>query len=133
MNGYLSDEKQLVYGVPQGEILSVTLFLLAMNKISKYLPQQVKMCLFADDLVIYSQDKNVHRIKVLLRQCLEGLDKWSNDTGFQFAVEKTKAMHFTKCQYNKFNPALKMEEMRIKYVKETKFLGMVIDDKMTWR
>lgn len=63
MNGLKSQQKNLTNGVPQGEVLSVSLFLVAINKIANEIPDTVKACLFADDLLIYSSGNDIYNIR----------------------------------------------------------------------
>lgn len=129
----LSDEKSLENGVPQGENLSVILFLIAMNKLEEYLPQEIKIGLFADDLVIYCSGKNINTIKLLLQRALRSLELWSQTTGFHFSTQKTKAVHFTKTHYYRYNPRLTIYEEPIKYSENIKFLGLILDNKLNWK
>lgn len=134
INNKLSDEKCIENGVPQGENLSVVLFLLAMNKLLEYLPKiGIEAGLFADDLVIYCRGKNIKSLKKLLERTLSNLELWSQSTGFRFSSEKTKAIHFTKLHYNRHNPRLQFCGKTISYVDNIKFLGLVLDNKLNWK
>ena len=53
VGGYISHNKQTNLGIPQGEVLSVNLFLLAINDIQGELLNKKDESLFADDLAIY--------------------------------------------------------------------------------
>ena len=58
VGGSTSQNKQTDLGVPQGGVLSVTLFLVAINGILGELGNGVDGSLFADDLAIYITTKN---------------------------------------------------------------------------
>ena len=49
----LSEKKRQDEGVPQGSVLSVTLFALAINGVTSVLPSNVLYTLFVDDLSTY--------------------------------------------------------------------------------
>lgn len=71
VNGFLSEIKTQENGVPQGETISVTLFLLAINNIISSLPPEVKFYLFADDLVIYTESKHLQDIQIKLQKAIK--------------------------------------------------------------
>lgn len=131
VNGYLSDEKLQTNGIPQGEILSVTLFLIAVNNITNFLPDRVYACLFADDLAIYYKGKNINTITLKIQNTLLNLEEWSKITGFKFSTLKTKAMLFTR-KRNLNRPTLKLYQQNIEYVDKLKFLGVTLDNKLNW-
>ena len=54
-NGYISQRRKTELGIPQGGVLSMTLFLVGINDILKKLGNGVDESLFADDLAIYTQ------------------------------------------------------------------------------
>ena len=58
VGGYTSQNKQTDLEIPQGRVLSVTLFLVALNDISGKLRNGVNGSLFADDLAIYITTRN---------------------------------------------------------------------------
>ena len=59
----LSDVYKQEMGVPQGSILSVTLFILKINSIIKCLPAEVRGSLYEDDFLICFRSKSVVAIK----------------------------------------------------------------------
>ena len=57
-------------GVPQGSILSVTLFSIKINNIVKALNPGVDCSLYVDDFLICYRSKHIHTIERQLQQCL---------------------------------------------------------------
>ena len=95
----LSDQQSQEEGVPQGSILSVTLFGIKINNIVKCLNPGVDCSLYVDDFLICYRSKNMHTIERQLQQCLNKLQVWSNENGFKFSTTKTQCVHF--CQQRK--------------------------------
>lgn len=63
LNRIKTEQKTQKNGVPQGEILSVPLFLVAINSVVSHIPKNIKKLFFADDLVILFRDKHIKNIK----------------------------------------------------------------------
>lgn len=59
----MSASYELENGLPQGSVLSVTLFLCAINSILDSVSLPVKGLLYADDLTIFSSRKNFRHIE----------------------------------------------------------------------
>lgn len=133
VNEELSDEKTQINGVPQGSVLSVTLFLICMNKVSANIRKPIYASLYADDLVIYCMGKDIKNTERLLQEAIIKLQNWTKLTGFKFSLEKTKILNFTRSRYDE-NPILKMNGSNINHTDSTKFLGMILDKKkLTWK
>ncbi|XP_053980769.1 uncharacterized protein LOC128877466 [Hylaeus volcanicus] len=66
VNGTISNITKIENGVPQGSVLSVTLFLIGINDITNALKTPVKAHLFADDLVITCSGKNTTTSRELI-------------------------------------------------------------------
>ena len=128
----LSDLQDQEEGVPQGSILSVTLFSIKINNIVKNLNPGVDCSLYVDDFVICYRSKHIHTIERQLQQCLNKIQKWTNENGFKFSKTKTKCMHF--CQLRKLHndPVLKLDGVDIPVVDEYKFLGVIFDKKLSF-
>ena len=62
-------------GVPQGSILSVTLFSLKINNIVKTLNPGVNYSLYVDDFLICYRSKNMHTIERQLQQNLNDIQE----------------------------------------------------------
>ena len=119
-------------GVPQGCILSVTLFSVKINNIVKSVCPGVECFLYVDDLCICYRSKHMHTIERQLQQVLNNLNKWSNENGFKFSKSKTKCMHFCNLRRSHLDPELTLDDVRIEVVKEFKFLGLLFDSKLSF-
>ena len=119
-------------GVPQGCILSVTLFSVKINNIIKSVCPGVECFLYVDDFCICYRSKQMHTIERQLQQVLNNLNRWSNENGFKFSRIKTKCMHFCNSRKLHTDPELTLDGARIEVVKEFKFLGLIFDSKLSF-
>ena len=87
----LSDMKNLEEGVPQGSVLSVTLFSSIISNITKCLTPGVDGSLYVDDLLICYRSKYIHAIERKLQQCLDKLNKWATEMALGFLKQKLNA------------------------------------------
>ena len=67
-NNTVSPAKILENGVPQGSVLSVSLFLIAINNVLNCITNPVMGILFADDLTPVCKNKNPHTTQILLQE-----------------------------------------------------------------
>ena len=72
-NNISSHPVEIQNGVPQGSVLSVTLFLIAINEAMNQITPPVKAFLFADDLTITCKGKNIRTIQKTLQLTLNKL------------------------------------------------------------
>ena len=116
-------------GVPQGSILSVTLFGLKINSLVKAISPGVECSLYVNDFLICYRSKHIHIIERHLQQCLNKLTDWSDTNGFRFSSSKTVWIHLRKPHPE---PILLLNGTLVPVVEETKFLGIVFDRKLTF-
>ena len=128
----LSERKIQEEGVPQGSVLSVTLFALAINGITEVLPPNVMYSLFVDDFCISYKASSMALAERKLQLSIKHVQEWADLHGFKFSTNKTVAIHF--CHIRKFHPDpdLFLQGERIPCVDETRFLGLIFDKKLTW-
>ena len=81
-------------GVPQGSILSPTLFTVKINSIIDVLPDDIEKSLYVDDLAVYCQSSNMAIIERRLQGCLDKLVTCADENGFKFSPTKTLCVHF---------------------------------------
>ena len=125
----LSLPHKIENGVPQGEVLSVLLFLVAINDLTKNVHFPITQRLFADDYSLSLQASNPVRAHRLLQQTLDKITDWSSGRGFQFSVKKTVLVVFRKRGPPPIIPPLYLQNFSIAY--ETKFLGLHFDHKLS--
>ena len=130
-----SNNFQLQEGVPQGSVLSGTLFILAINDITKQLPLGVQNSLYVDDFAIYYSSNQIRHIQRTLNIANNRIMKWASSVGFKFATEKTKAIIFYKDKRWIKNQQLelKMGNTTINLYEKVKFLGMILDQHLNWK
>jgi len=128
----LSDSFEQVEGVPQGSVLSVTCFALAINQLPSCIPQGTECTLYVDDFSIYGVSAYLPALERRMQLALKSVVKWSLEHGFTISKEKTVAMHFTKLRGVFPEPELKIDNTRLKVVQETRFLGLVLDPKLSY-
>ena len=126
---------QLVNGVPQGSVLSGTLFTLAINNIVKQLPTGVQNNLYMDDFTMYYAASNIRHAERILNLAITKIDYWATSVGFQFSIEKTQAMLFYRDSRWKKGEGitLKMRDHIIPINQTVKFLGLIFDTHLNWK
>ena len=97
----LSDAYDQEMGVPQGSILSVTLFIIKINSIVDCIKPGVDCSLYVDDFHLCYRSRSMQTIERQLQQQLNKLQEWADENGFKFSQTKTVSMHF--CQKRKLH------------------------------
>lgn len=129
----LSSPLTIENGVPQGSVLSVFLFLVAINDITLNTHFPLTQRLFADDYSVSIISANYTRALRLLQLTLDNLSKWAAKYGFRFSTTKTKVLVFSKKKPIPFlNPPLLLDGIPIPQEDSVKLLGLHFDQRMTW-
>ena len=140
VNGYKSSLLPLTTGVPQGSILGPLLFLIYMNDIPNS-SDLFNFLLFADDTSLktfinskipnFSINETSNQINIEIQK----VHDWLAVNKLSLNVKKTKFMIF--CTSNKnisqLIPSLKIGGKPIERVKDFDFLGLTINEKMSWK
>ena len=127
-----SDSHPQEMGVPQGSILSVTLFSVKINSITQCLKPGVDCSLYVDDFQICYRSSNMSIIDRRLQLCLNKLQQWATDNGFRFSKTKTVCMHICQEKGLHLDPQLFLDQCPIPVVEETKFLGVIFDRRLSF-
>ena len=135
-NECISDQRDIACGVPQGSILGPLLFILYVNDITNT-SNVLDFILFADDTTILYSDKNITNCLHLINEELKEVSNWFkanklsvNATKTNFMILGTNYMTSVKAP-NDFDIVL--NDTKLERVKSTKFLGVLIDENLTWK
>ncbi|GFV48983.1 putative RNA-directed DNA polymerase from transposon BS [Trichonephila clavipes] len=73
-NKTLSKDFKLSQGVPQGSVLSPTLFSIFLAGVEKLITENSSIGLFADDIVLWHSSHDIPSIEANLSQCLSKIN-----------------------------------------------------------
>ena len=136
--GETSDYLAVIYGVPQGSCLGPLLFLVYINDINNVCKTS-ELILFADDTNIFVKSKTKEGAYKAANKVLKDISLYMLLNKLHVNFDKSCFMYFNNNNWhssvNTNNDDLipvMIGTSEIKQVSETKFLGITIDDKLSW-
>ena len=88
--------------------------------------------LFADDTTISIESDHVSAALKLMNKELQKLSTWLTANKLSLNISKTHYMVFDRSKEKKDQDSLYLNKFLIERVKFTKFLGVIIEEKLTW-
>ena len=134
VNEILSDTKVQTEGIPQGSVVSLTFFILKINKIVTKLPNdnRLKISLYMDDLQMSCCHPDWKVVQTKLQDSINFVEKFVQMSGFKFSTSKTSMLHFTKQSI--LPPIeLRLGNIRIQKSETVKYLGLMFGSKLDWK
>ena len=92
----------------------------------------LKFVLFADDTNIFCSGKYINQLSKLLCLELDKLNIWFAVNKLSLNASKTNFMIFSNCTIRE-NIKIRINNYVIDRVHVTKFLGVLIDEKLNWK
>ena len=129
-----SVSKKVKKGCPQGGILSPLLWNLVINSLLILINStQADSEGFADDVNFLIRGIDIDTIVDIGQQCLNKIRDWGQKTGLRFSPTKTEGILFTWKKRSILKTPLKLGDKEIKIVQQVKYLGVILDSRMSWR
>ena len=93
-----------------------------------------KQAVFADDIILFYSHKNIDTLNKTVNQELKKIARWLCANTLTLNIKKTHFIIF-KSRKRKLNQTvpIKINEQPIELVKYTKFLGVYIDEELSWK
>ena len=128
----LSEKAKINCGVPQGSVLGPLLFLLYINDIFNS-SNLTSFIVFADDTNLFYSGKNIKQLELVVNNEIKKIFEWFKVNQLTLNIKKTNYIIFkSKKKQIKHDVKITVENDQLVHVEKTKFLGMIIDQHLTW-
>jgi hypothetical protein len=131
----LSRPFHLMSGTPQGSPLSPLLYIIYTADSMNDLPYHTEHGLFADDTALWTSGNTMTHLNFRLQQSIDVFQSWCKSWKLKLQPTKTELIHFRlhpRKQY-KHPVKVKVEDTIIKPLDSTRYLGVIIDQRLNWR
>ncbi|GFV96546.1 putative RNA-directed DNA polymerase from transposon X-element [Trichonephila clavipes] len=132
LGGTLSAPFTQAEGVPQGSILSVTLFICHISSILSILSPSIQASLYVDDLQISCEGSDMRMIERQLQTAVNNIVKWCDTNGHSISASKSCCVHFCRKRGIHPDPEIRIRDIQIPVVPDVRFLGVIFDRRLTF-
>ena len=127
-------QRKLTKGVPQGGVWSSSAWNISINKILKeFNKAPILVVGFADDLCISIAGIDANALVDLAQPVVNNIVKAGAALGLTFNDKKTEVVLFTRKTKGKPLKNIKVNNKPVEYSKGAKYLGVYLDDKLSFR
>ena len=127
-----SSKQTMVCGIPQGSSLGPLLFLLYINDLPN--SSNLLSCrIFADDTNVFVSSKNASNLETLVNTELGKIKEWCDINKLSINFKKTNFMIVKSVRKKQVNIDVKIGNQSILRTDHIKYLGVMIDDSISWK
>ena len=129
VNGYYSEEKEVLSGVPQGSVLGALLFVIYINDLPENIDSD--LYLFADDTKFFRQINSSQDCWTVQKD-LNLLELWSRKWLLKFHPDKCVVLRL-KSNQETAKYTYRLNNHEVKSVSSVKDLGITVDEELKFR
>lgn len=129
-NTVLTDKKSIEAGVPQGAVLSPTLYNIFTADIPRNL-DNTELFTYADDTAIAASSRNINLAVTSLQTSINTISKWLDKWKIKINAQKCKPILFTKRRQST-NMKIEVNDISLNWNETVKYLGIRFDKRLTW-
>ena len=129
---HLSKKRTLRQGVPQGGVLSPTLFLIFIRDILHRMPKNMQGAIYVDDLALWCSEEYITTANYRLQQALQVIESWARSWLVKANEKKTTFMIFSLSN-QKHSVHLKLNGQTLHQEDTPTYLGVTLDRRLTWK
>lgn len=133
VNGKMSSIKNVPAGVPQGAVMSPTLYNIFTYDLPTFVAcDDLQISQFADDTAFYTSSEQPSEIINNLEASLLKLNQYCVKWNIKLNADKTQSIFFTRRRAERYLPErkLKFNGIEIDWANEVKYLGLHLDKKL---
>ena len=134
LGDHKSSESLVTCGIPQGSCLGPLLFIIYLNDFEECLVLS-KTGMYADDTHVTLTSDSVERLFEDAREEMKNISEWMRINKLSINPQKTEYMiigHPRRTNKISSHEPLMLNGAEIKHVKETKSLGVIVDEGLNW-
>ncbi|KAG0433622.1 hypothetical protein HPB47_019743 [Ixodes persulcatus] len=140
VGGALSKPRRVVCGVPQGSVVSLLLFALAIAslpaaaRVGEEPALPISMAVYADDVALWATAPGYRRQRMAcaLQKALTNTVYHLHQLGLTTSAEKTVALCYAPRRPSKFQPTLFIRDVPVRVEKTATYPGLTFDRRLSW-
>ena len=117
-------------GVPQGGVLSPTLFNLVLIGLVERIPSSVHISIYADDICVWTSGVIRPQVRARLQKAAISISAYLSEQGLEISPEKSALVAFTRKPMTAY--AVSINGQNVCYARPHRFLGVIIDRDLCW-
>ena len=126
------------YGIPQGSVISPTLFLIMIDGIAQNISKLFRHThhsIFADDVAIWCVHQSIERGAQVIQQALHSISEWCDAWGLKISADKSISVVFTRSNITmpRLRNPLVVNGEKLPELSFHTFLGITLDSRLTFR
>ena len=130
INGTSSSTSPVEYGVPQGSLIGPVAFTINVEDMPSSTNSHLE--LLADDSTLFEIGDSVDNVIVSLQREIQNFNRYATKNSLTIHPDKCKILIMSRVRMIGPLPPVTLNGTTIEIVKQTKCLGLIIDDDLTW-